>query len=369
MTDQTPRVLVVDDDAAKRYVIARALRRAGFDVAEGATGADALGLAPGAELVVLDVRLPDGSGFDVCRRLKADPATVHTPVLLLSGTFVDPDSQVRGLDSGADAYLTDATEPPVLVATVRALLRMRRAECRARDELERLVAERTAELSAALAALEVQAGKRRELARRLVTAAEDQRRRIARELHDEMGQFLTALILGLKALDGAAPAEPLARLYALADRIAREMHRVAMELRPTALDDLGLFAVLRHYAAEWSGRAGVPVELSLPDPGSPRLPAEVETTAYRVVQEALTNVLRHAAAAQVGVAVRRRDGEVVVIVEDDGRGFDPARADPTRLGLAGMRERAALLGGVVEIESAPGKGTVLYARIPLPAGA
>jgi PAS domain S-box-containing protein len=138
MTEPIDRILVVDDHDVKRYTVAHTLRRAGFDVAEGSSGAEALRGALEAALVVLDVKLPDMDGFEVCGRLKADPVTAHIPILLLSATFVGPDSQVRGLDSGADAYLTDASEPPVLVATARALIRMRRAEEQARRGEARL---------------------------------------------------------------------------------------------------------------------------------------------------------------------------------------------------------------------------------------
>jgi PAS domain S-box-containing protein len=131
-------IVVIDDDDVKRYTITHTLRRAGFSVEEGSTAGEALRKAPGATLLILDVKLPDQSGFDVCRRLKGDPASAHVLVLLLSATFVGADSQVEGLDSGADAYLTSATEPPVLVATVRALLRVRRAEERSRRGEARL---------------------------------------------------------------------------------------------------------------------------------------------------------------------------------------------------------------------------------------
>jgi PAS domain S-box-containing protein len=242
---------------------------------------------------------------------------------------------------------------------------------KARDELEARVAERTAELSAAYAALEEQFALRRDLARRMATASEEQRGRISRELHDELGQLLTGLGLGLKALEGrTADPAALGRLQELAGRIGREAHRIALELRPTALDDLGLVAAVRNYAEEWAARAGVAVDLHLPDPAE-RLPAEVETAAYRIVQEALTNVVKHAAATRVSVMVERRPGQLAAIVEDDGRGFEPGEVlDPRRpgdpLGLAGMRERAALVGGRVEVESSPGGGTTVYARFPLP---
>jgi PAS domain S-box-containing protein len=133
-----PHILVIDDNDVKRYTIVHALRRAGFSVEEGTTAAEAVQKASRATLLILDVKLPDQSGFEVCRRLKDDSTSSHVLVLLLSATFVGADSQVEGLNSGADAYLTDATEPPVLVATVRALLRIRRAEERARRGEARL---------------------------------------------------------------------------------------------------------------------------------------------------------------------------------------------------------------------------------------
>jgi PAS domain S-box-containing protein len=138
MPEENIRILVVDDDDVKRYTITHTLRRAGFHVEEGTKGEDAIRLAASATLLVLDVKLPDLNGFDICRQLKADTTTAHVLVLLLSATFVGADSQVKGLDSGADAYLTNATEPPVLVATVRALIRMRRAEEQARRGETRL---------------------------------------------------------------------------------------------------------------------------------------------------------------------------------------------------------------------------------------
>jgi signal transduction histidine kinase len=128
----------VDDDEVKRYTITRTLQRAGFDIVEGTTGADALRYASEAALLILDVKLPDLDGYEVCRRLKADPVTAGIPVLLMSTTFVGPASRVEGLESGADAYLTDVTEPPVVVATARALLRMRHAEEQARRDATRL---------------------------------------------------------------------------------------------------------------------------------------------------------------------------------------------------------------------------------------
>jgi len=189
-----------------------------------------------------------------------------------------------------------------------------------------------------------------------------------------MGQHLAALMLGLGTLKehirNPVAAAEAQRIHELADRIGQEVHRIALELRPTALDDWGLQTVLTNYAAEWSRRARVPVQSRFVGTERRRLPPAVETALYRTVQEALTNVLKHARAGRVTLIVERRADHVLAIVEDDGRGFDVeaimgAPDAGGRLGLLGMQERAALVGGTLEIESSPGGGTSLFVRIPL----
>lgn len=228
---------------------------------------------------------------------------------------------------------------------------------------------------------------RLDLLRRLSEAQENEQRRIARELHDQVGQTVTGLSLGLKSLEtrlgsGASDSEPMNQvrwLQTLAAEIGRDIHRAALDLRPTALDDLGLHKALGAYAEEWSRRHGIGFDLQVLG-GEARLPAEIETAAYRIVQEALTNVLKHAEARSVSLVLDRRAEELRVIVEDDGSGFDPGSANGCELsdtvgsnkmerrclGLSGIRERLALLQGTMVVESAPGSGTTLFAQIPLP---
>lgn len=149
------------------------------------------------------------------------------------------------------------------------------------------------------------------------------------------------------------------------------VHRLAWELRPQVLDDLGLNLALRRLADDWSQTTGVPVDLHTGDDlDTHRLPPEFETTLYRVAQEALTNVARHAKAKRVSVLLERRPGYVSLIVEDDGRGYDAqgvtsAPAGPGKLGLLGMQERVRLAGGTLAIESSPGAGATVFARLPL----
>jgi PAS domain S-box-containing protein len=246
---------------------------------------------------------------------------------------------------------------------------------RAHDELERRVQERTASLTEALAAREQAEASRRALLRRLVNAEEEERQRISRDLHDQTGQDLTALKLKLSALqsvgNASVLAEQVAELNRLADRIARDLHHVAVELRPTALDDIGLPTALQNYVEDWATRFGggtVTMDSQGFAGNVARLPRDIETTIYRVVQEALTNVLRHAAATQVSVLLDRRPSEVRVIVEDNGPGFDleTAASSSGRLGLVGMHERAALVNGTLEIESSLGQGATVFLRVPLP---
>jgi len=207
--------------------------------------------------------------------------------------------------------------------------------------------------------LEEKERQRAELLKAWLRAQEEERARIARELHDEVGQALTGLILGLEGLpgDAAQALKELAR-YTLA-----EVRRLALDLRPSVLDHLGLEAALVRYVREFADRTGIEVDLSfhLRRP----LSKELETVVYRVVQEALTNVARHSGSPRAAVGVLEAEGEVRVFVEDEGRGFDPKAVGPGHQGLLGMRERVELLGGRFFLESAPGEGTRVQVRLPL----
>jgi signal transduction histidine kinase len=216
---------------------------------------------------------------------------------------------------------------------------------------------------------------RRDLARRLVTAQEDERRRIARELHDEMGQYIAALSLGVQALEPALRDSPpyyaqLVRLKGIIQHIGQDVHRIAYELRPPALDDLGLEAALKNHLEVWARTYKCSADIHCHGLVDCTLPDEVETALYRVVQEGLTNIVKHARATSISVVVDRRLSEVDLIIEDDGIGFDPEALESSRepsghLGLMGTRERLSVLGGTLTIESGPGRGTTLFAHIPL----
>lgn len=207
------------------------------------------------------------------------------------------------------------------------------------------------------------------LSRRLVEIQESERLYIARELHDEAGQALTSLMVMLRRVEQDAGQPDLVRDHlAEAERglqgVIENLHRLAMSLRPAALDHLGLEAAVRQNAESISERYGLKIQVE-PFGIATRLPHNVETILYRIVQEALTNVVRHARASRVDVVLKARGDRVVVVVEDNGAGFDPAQiGEGKHIGLLGMRERADTLGGSLTIESGPGKGTTIVAEVP-----
>jgi signal transduction histidine kinase len=207
----------------------------------------------------------------------------------------------------------------------------------------------------------------RDALQRVVEGQELERRRLARELHDETGQALTSILLGLRAVEDAGEPENVKKavsdLRELVVATLQDVRRLAVQLRPKALDDFGLVPALERLTQTFTESSGIAVDLEaqLGD----RLPTEAETTLYRVVQEALTNVVKHAEASRVSILLVRRDGAATVVIEDDGRGFDPSEASEQSMGLQGMRERAELHDGRLTVETSPGAGTTLVVEVPL----
>jgi two-component system, NarL family, sensor histidine kinase DevS len=229
---------------------------------------------------------------------------------------------------------------------------------------------RLAETFAARAAVAIDLSRRvaRDALERVVGAQELERRRLARELHDETGQALTSILLGLRSIEEAPSDEEMRRAVAdvrdLVRSTLQDVRQLAVELRPKALDDFGLVAALERLTESFAEQTGIAVEFvpALPDG---RLSTEAETALYRIVQESLTNIVKHARASRVSIVLTRKEDAVSVVVEDDGVGFEPGRARDGGLGLVGMRERVGLLGGRLTVESRPGAGTTFVAEVPL----
>jgi two-component system, NarL family, sensor histidine kinase DevS len=225
---------------------------------------------------------------------------------------------------------------------------------------------RLAETFASRAAVAVELSERvaRDTLRRIVAAQELERQRLARELHDETGQALTSILLGLKQLEGGGSQEAVAALRELVVATLQDVRRLAVELRPKVLDDFGLVPALERLTQGFAETTGIAVDLEA-SAITERLPTEVETAIYRIVQESLTNVVKYARAGRVSVLLTRAEGRIKAVIEDDGTGFDPSATDGGGIGLVGMRERIALIDGTLAVESSATTGTTVAVEVPV----
>ncbi|MEI8104466.1 MAG: GAF domain-containing protein [Actinomycetes bacterium] len=229
--------------------------------------------------------------------------------------------------------------------------------------------QRLTEAFASRAAVAVDISERvaRDSLRRVVAAQELERRRLARELHDETGQSLTSILLGLRALedtsDPARTKQAVANLREMTVATLQDVRRLAVELRPKALDDFGLIPALERLTETWHAKTGITVDFAA-RLGDDALATEVATALYRIVQEALTNIVKHAQAGRVSILLTRKNGGVVAVIEDDGRGFEPG-STTDGFGIQGMRERVELLDGRFGLESRAGAGTTIIVEVPV----
>ena len=407
--DRELRVLVLAPVGRDAPAIAELLSREGIParICRAATERCAEINATAGVLVMTEEALETERGLDLFEVLKSQPQWSELPVIILTTGGESRLNRLLELAAAAAGSIT-LLERPVssmtLLRSVEVALHSRRRQFQVRDlleelfrsqtelrhaheqladrarQLEALVQDRTAELVESNKQLRSEISERERaqaareaLRRQLIHAQEEERRRIARELHDQMGQDLTTLNLRLKSLHEAAPPklqELVRPLQELASQTARDLHRVALELRPPVLDDLGLVKAVRNLAETWSAHSGIAVDVESGRYAPNGVSAEVKTTLYRIIQEALNNVAKHSGAKHASIILHRVPGAVQTIIEDDGRGFDTTKprlkADHSGgLGLSGIRERLGGLHGSLQIESAPKQGTTLIVRIPI----
>jgi signal transduction histidine kinase len=328
------------------------------------------------DVVLLDLGLPEGHGLDTLRRLLTEAPSAST-VIVMSG-LSDEDVAVEAVHSGAQDYLVKGhVDAALLTRSIRYAIERNQARDalrRAHEELECRVAQRTSELARNVAALEETERRLnesqqllRELAARAEAVREEERKALTREIHDEMGQYLSALRLGVSLLelefgkDNPSLQEKTRKLVTLVDSTIKVVRSVVSSLRPAALD-MGIVSALDWLAEQFTGRTGVPCSVHVE--GDIPLDEKSATELFRVVQESLTNISRHAQATDVDVSLKRTETHYVLQVRDNGQGFDPAVRKRQSFGLVGIRERALALGGEADIASAPGTGTTVSLAFP-----
>ncbi|MFN0084498.1 MAG: response regulator [Blastocatellia bacterium] len=382
MKEETTRVLLIEDDPVDAEIVRALIGEAGefFElewVTELGAGLSRLERG-GIDVALIDFGLPDSHGIETF--IQAHERAPGVAMIPLTATG-DEELALKAIQLGAEDYLfKGAISGPLLVRSIRYSVERKRGEealRRAHDELELRVRERTAELSRANILLMEQITVRRRtekelrtLSNRLVEVQELERRSIARELHDEIGQILTGLKLALEMasrLPPPASKEKLLQTQELVNELMRRVRDLSLDLRPAMLDDLGLLHALLWHFERYTSQTGIRVLFRHTGIEGERLHSKLETAAYRIIQEALTNVARHAGVADVAVAISADIESLSVRVEDHGRGFESEASleAAASSGLPGMRERARLLGGRLEIRSAPGIGTTLTAVLPL----
>ena len=353
-------VLLVEDSPSDVLLLRESLVRSGEvsfqidhvellrEALDHLTRADATASPDGTDVVLLDLGLPDSDGLETFLTLQRHAPAL--PVVVLTG-LADETLGIRAVQEGAQDYLVKGqVEGRTLVRAVRYALERRHAE-----ETVRQYAERQEHLS-----------------RNLLEAQEAERRRLARELHDEIGQVLTAVKINVQAVRNHVSPAGLPRVeesIEVVNRAIQQVRDLSLDLRPAMLDDLGLAAAVRWYVDRQAQRAGLAIQATIDvAPGS--LSPEAETVCFRIIQEALTNVVRHSKALHVQITLTCPAEELILVVRDDGLGFDPATVDVASgsgrgLGLLGMQERVHLVGGRLEISTRPGRGTEVRARVPL----
>jgi signal transduction histidine kinase len=280
------------------------------------------------------------------------------------------EDKVKGFEVGAVDYVTKPLNQEEVLARITSHLRHqeRNKQLELSNQIER---------SRLLEAVREQREQLRALNNRLTAVQEEKQKQLAREVHDELGQALTAICINLAAIEeelplecGSKVEERLQEAIMLTDQTLEQIRKLSLDLRPLMLDELGLVPALRSYVKQYAKRVNLKVKFE-PVEFEKRLPSEIETALFRITQEALTNVARHAQASQVHLQLHFKESTIITTIEDDGQGFDVAMvvnhhhdAAVGGTGLLGMRERVTLLGGYFHIESTPGRGTCVSIEIP-----
>lgn len=370
MPDATAcNVLIVEDDSRLLLALRAVLEGPDRNIVAAESGEDALRavLKEDFAVILLDVNMPGMDGFATARLIRSREGSRNTPIIFLTGTDQDAVARFRGYEVGAVDYLVKPVLPEVLRSKVAVFIDLYRYN----TALTREIAEHKA-IEDDLRGAEERV---RAFAARIESAREDERTRVSREVHDGLGQILTGLKMDLSWLEKRLPEEQqeaagrMKSMGQVVDTTIKSVRRISSALRPQMLDEVGLIGTIKWQAGDFQVRTGIRCNTELPA-DEPTLDRTASTAAYRVLQEALANVARHAAATRVDISLRVGADHFILKITDNGRGMSEAQwRDSKSLGLLGIRERAFLIGGNVDIESKDGMGTTITFSIPLRPGA
>lgn len=369
-------VMIVEDNQASLELLSELMVSRGYKVRLALDGEIALKSIKTKlpDIILLDVRMTGIDGFEVCRRLKSDPVTVTIPIIFLSGLNETKD-KIQGLRLGAVDYICKPYEAEEVFHRVSFQLQLHALKTRLEDmcslrtrQLEQEVLTRKQAESELLKSRKELA----QLAGHLQEVREQERTRIAREIHDELGQSLTLAKLHLTRILSKLD-EPKEKIESGIETVISEIEcaadiarSISEELRPGMLDLVGLGQAIESYVFQVREKTGINCVLHMTNDGEFDVDERVSIAAFRIVQESLTNVLRHAEATSVDIKVLDIGNELLVIISDDGNGMDVNQThEKGHYGLMGMKERASLLGGHLSIDSRPGKGVRIEAGFPL----
>ena len=358
-------VLIVDDDPQSLLALRELLLSVAPKVVAVNSGEEALRcvLKQDFAAVLLDARMPGMDGFETARLIRERERSRHTPIIFLTGAYEDIHSVFRGYEAGGVDYIVKPLVPEILKSKVSVFVELYNKNA--------VLIQEIAERKRAEDHLRKSEENLRALAAHLLSVREEEWTRIAREIHDELGQALTGLKMDLKWVADRLPedqrvlVEKAKSMFGLIDDTILCVREIASRLRPEVLDQLGLTAAVEWHAKDFRKRTGIRCNLSLPS-DAPVVDRERSTAAFRILQELLTNVARHANATRIDIAMRMDSNALVLTVEDNGKGIEESAVlDAKSLGLLGMRERVLPFGGTVEITGTRSSGTKGVVSIPL----
>ena len=370
-------VLIVDDAPVNLGVLVTFLEKCGLGIRIARSGESALKRVQYElpDIILLDVLMTGMDGFETCRKLKSNPLTKEIPVIFLT-SLTGVDDKIKGFEAGGVDYVTKPLHQEEVLSRITTHLKLKEMTNQLKEQHQSL--QETSEQEKAELFEEVQQQRKqlRLLNKRLNEVKEAEHKQLARELHDQLGQSLTAVQINLAAvkqeLNGhlsQTGKERLSEAETLTGNSLARVRELSLDLRPPMLDDLGLVPTVRWYVKRYAKRLGIKADLHL-DSAMARLAADTETNLYRIVQEGLTNIAKYANATQVSVSIQPIEHHVVLAIEDNGSGFEKSKLSERKpeqrgTGIIGIQERALMLDGDVDIDTSLGKGTVITVTVPL----